>query len=259
MASSRRAEIMAITREADLYPFIKAHLEGCGYTVRGEVGKCDAVGLDGGNTLVAVEMKVSFALPVLYQALNRYSMVDYVYVAVPVPDGKKARANWDTQVPDAVRLCRLLGLGLISVRDEVVVVHCDPAVYQPRKDPKRRAKLLSEFTRRSGDHNVGGTTKRPRVTAYREEALACANALRAGGPMGPSRLRDETGLAKASGYLQGNVYGWFLRISKGIYDVTPAGIAALALYDDVVQAQLRKAGRLQAETRARMEAIRAAA
>jgi hypothetical protein len=139
----------------------------------------------------------------------------------------------------------LLGIGLLSVRDGLVVVHCDPGVYQPRKQPKMRARLLSEFTRRSGDYNVGGTTKRPRVTAYREEALRCAHELAVTGATSPARLRDATSIPKASGILSGNVYGWFKRIEHGVYDVTPEGRAALALYADVVQAQLARFAKSQ--------------
>lgn len=227
---------MAIQKESDLYQPVKAHLEAVGYAVRGEVGDCDMVGVMG-EGVVAVELKLSFCLNVLYQAIERLPSVDLAYVAVAVPEGRKARGNWDAQVPHAVRLCRMLGLGLLSVRDGIVVVHCDPAPYQPRKAPKRRAKLLSEFTRRSGDHNVGGTTKRPRVTAYREDALRCARTLSARSSMRPAEVRDATGLRNASAILRGNVYGWFEKLDRGIYAVTPAGRQALEQYADVVAAQ----------------------
>lgn len=227
---------MPVTRESDLYAPVKAHLEALGYQVRGEVGKCDMVGVMG-ETMVAVELKIGFGLPVLYQALERLPKVDLAYVAVAVPDGAKARRNWDAQVPDAIRLCRMLGIGLISVRDDIVVVHCDPGPYQPRKNVKGRAKMLSEFTRRTGDHNLGGTTKRPRVTAYREEALRCAKLLAERGRMSPAELKRATGLDKAPGMLQSNVYGWFERVDRGIYALAPAGVDALMVYADVVAAQ----------------------
>ncbi len=158
---------------------MKAHLEALGYTVRAEVGKCDVVGTSG-DTMIAVELKLNFGLSVLYQALRRLPSVDLVYVAVAVPDGRRARANWDAQIPDAIRLCRMLGVGLLSIRNDKVIAHADPAPYQPRKRPKLRARLLSEFVRRSGDHNLGGTNRRPRITAYREDALACARVLAEG-------------------------------------------------------------------------------
>ncbi len=223
-------------RESDLYAPVKAHLEARGYTVRGEVGRCDILGVNG-DTMVAVELKLTYGLPVLYQALRRLPSVDLVYVAVAVPQGRIARRNWDAQVPDAVRLCRMLGVGVLSVQDTKVVVHADPTPYQPRKRPKLRARLLSEFVRRSGDHNLGGTNRRPRMTAYREDALACAFTLAAAGAMKGSAVRDAAGVAKASTILRDDVYGWFEKVARGIYDTAPAGRAALDLYADVVAAR----------------------
>jgi hypothetical protein len=219
--------------ESDLYLPVKRHLEALGYTVRGEVGKCDVLGVSG-DSMVAVELKLTFGLPVLYQALRRLPAVDLVYVGVAVPDGRKARGNWDAQVPDATRLCRRLGVGLLAVRDGKVTVHADPTPYQPRKRPALRARLLSEFVRRSGDHNLGGTNRRPRVTAYREDALACAGILAGSGAMRGAAVRQATGVAKASAILRDNVYGWFEKIARGTYGIGPAGRAALASYAEVV-------------------------
>jgi hypothetical protein len=223
----------ARARESDLYHPVKRHLEALGYTVRGEVGRCDILGVNG-DTMVAVELKLIFGLPLLYQALRRLPLVDLVYVAVAVPDGRKARGNWDGQTPDATRLCRMLGVGLLSVRDGKVSVHADPTPYQPRKRPKLRARLLSEFVRRSGDHNLGGTNRRPRVTAYREDALACAQVLARNGAMRGAAVREATGVAKASALLHDDVYGWFERIIRGTYDIAPAGRAALEEFADVL-------------------------
>ncbi|HEY0183480.1 MAG TPA: DUF2161 family putative PD-(D/E)XK-type phosphodiesterase [Rhodopila sp.] len=232
-------------RESDLYLPVKRHLEALGYTVRGEVGSCDVVGLSG-DTLVAVELKLTFGLPVLYQALRRLPSVDLVYVAVAVPDGRAARRNWDARIPDAVRLCRMLGVGLLSGRNGEVVVHADPAPYQPRKRARHRARLLSEFVRRTGDHNLGGTTKRPRVTAYREDALHCASVLADGGSMTGAAVRDATGVLTATNILRDNVYGWFARIARGTYAVTPAGDSALQQYADVLAARMHAKDALSA-------------
>ena len=221
------------TLESALYEPVKRHLEALGYTVRGEVGLCDVVGVLG-ESVVAVELKVTFGLTVLYQALRRLPLVDLAYVAVAVPEGRRARVSWDAQVPDAIRLCRMLGVGLVSIRNGDVVVHVDPAPYQPRKQPKRRARLLSEFGRRTGDHNQGGTNRRPRVTAYREEALACASVLASHGAMRASAVREATGVVKAGIILRTDVYGWFIKVARGIYDLSPGGHTALKRYADVL-------------------------
>jgi hypothetical protein len=237
MTETAERESAPRQRESDLYGPVKQHLEALGYTVRGEVGKCDVVGLSG-EAIVAVELKLAFGLPVLYQALRRLPSVDLVYVAVAVPDGRRARGNWDAQLPDAVRLCRMLGVGLLSVRNGAVVVHADPTPYQPRKRLKLRARLLSEFVRRSGDHNLGGTNKRPRVTAYREDALACASVLARNGAMKGATVRDVTGVGKASVILRNDVYGWYEKVARGTYDIAPAGRAALEQYADVLASRV---------------------
>lgn len=238
---------MAITLESDLYGPIKGYLEGIGYTVRGEVGQCDALAIRG-EEVVAVEMKLALGLPVIYQALERLSSVDVVYIAVAVPDGYKARSNWDDRVPAAARLCKMLGVGLLCVRDDRVVVISDPAPYSPRKQPKLRARLLGEFHGRSGDHNLGGTSKRPRVTAYREKALRMARVLAQIGPIKASLVRDATGFANASNTLRDNVYGYFGKVSLGVYEITEVGRQALLEYADVVQTQDAMDARAAAES-----------
>lgn len=222
--------------EADLYAPVKAHLEAAGYTVRGEVGHCDILAFDG-ETLLAVELKRGFGLPVLYQALRRCMAVDLAYVAVGVPEGRKARQGWDANLSETTRLCRMLGLGLLSVRNGRVVVDADPGPFQPRQFKSRRGRLLGEFQRRSGDHNIGGTTRQPRMTAYREDALRCARVLAEAGVMRPAALRDASGVAKVALMLRRNVYGWFEKRAPAQYGLTAAGHAALGQHADVIAAQ----------------------
>ena len=53
------------------------------------------------------------------------------------------------------------------------------------------------------------------MTAYRQEALACAAALTAG----PQRPRDlKQAAPRAPKILLHNVYGWFERTDRGVYD-----------------------------------------
>lgn len=86
------------------------------------------------------------------------------------------------------KLCRFLGFGLLTVaadcRVEVVV---EPVPWKPRRDAKRRSRLVAEHRRRRGYPVVGGSTRLPQMSAYRRQALAVAQALRAA----PSRPRDH--------------------------------------------------------------------
>jgi hypothetical protein len=62
------------------------------------------------------------------------------------------------------------------------------------------------------------------MTAYRQQALTCAAALAAG----PQRVRDlKPESPDAAKILLHNVYGWFARVERGVYELTTAGHAAL--------------------------------
>jgi hypothetical protein len=62
------------------------------------------------------------------------------------------------------------------------------------------------------------------MTAYRQQALACAAAM----SDGPRRVRDLRSHAPDAGkILLHNVYGWFDRAERGVYMLTEAGRAAL--------------------------------
>ena len=62
------------------------------------------------------------------------------------------------------------------------------------------------------------------MTAYRQQALVCAALL----AKGPCRPRDiKASVPDAAKILLGNVYGWFVRIERGVYALTDAGRAAL--------------------------------
>jgi len=122
-------------------------------------------------------------------------------------------------------LCRRLGFGMLAVTStgdvEVVV---QPATAAPRRNPKLRSRLVREHQRRKGDPALGGSTRAPIMTAYRQQALACAAAMSAG----PRRVKDlRAEIPDAGKILLNNVYGWFDRAERGIYVLTDSGHAAL--------------------------------
>ena len=133
-------------------------------------------------------------------------------------------------VKDNVTLARLLGLGLITVRllDGLVEVHCDPGPYAPRKNAKRAAMLLREFARRQGDPNDGGQTRAGLVTAYRQDALKIAVYLFEAGASKGAHVARATGVSAATRMMRVDHYGWFEKVDKGIYGLTPTGAEAVA-------------------------------
>jgi hypothetical protein len=209
--------------ETALYAPVKRFLEAQGFEVKGEVCGCDLVALRGEEPPVVVvgELKRSFNLELVLQGVNRTAACDEVWLAV----GASARRGREND-PRVRKLCRLLGFGLLGVfprgRVEVLV---EPAPWRPRRDPKRRARLVREHRRRIGDPAAGGTSRVPIMTAYRQQALTCA-AMLACGPCRTSQVRSS--VPDGPKILLNNVYGWFSRVERGVYALTPDGVAALA-------------------------------
>jgi hypothetical protein len=205
--------------ETDLYLPIKRHLESQGYEVKSEIKGCDVVARRGDEPPLIVELKQAMSLALLYQAADRLTITDHVYIAIARP--KRGVAS------DAMKLCRRIGIGLIVVTTAgSVEVLADPVPYAPRKNVKKRALLLKEFNARSGDPNLGGTTRKPLMTAYRQDAIKCAEHLAAAGPTKAQHVKAKTKVDRAASIMRDNVYGWFCKVERGVYALTDEGIVA---------------------------------
>ena len=223
--------------EAALYLPVKAFLERRGYEVKAEVRGCDLVARRGDEPPVIVALKLRFNLPLVLQGVDRLAMTERVYLAVPRPEGHAGR-SLAPERPEIRKLCRRLGLGLILVglsRKSVEILE-EPVPYRPRQAKSRALRLIDEFSRRIGDANVGGAVGVPLVTAYRQDALRCARALALGGAMRVAGLRAVAGVPRAARILQRNVYGWFDRIERGTYRLTPEGDQALSRFAEAIPA-----------------------
>jgi hypothetical protein len=209
--------------ETALYLPVKRFLEKLGFTVKGEVGGCDLVGLSGGDPPVVVigELKLTFNLELVLQAVDRAGACDEVWLAAKMSARGKGRES-DARYRN---LCRRLGFGMLGVTGSgQVEVIVRPVTTAPRRDPKKRSRLVAEHNKRKGDPTLGGSTRSPIMTAYRQQALACASAM----ALGPRKLRElRPDIPDAPKILQHNVYGWFDRAERGVYVLTDAGRAAL--------------------------------
>src|SRR2546429_6901676 len=86
-----RVKLWAVSRacgtgaplETALYLPVKRFLENLGFTVKGEVGGCDLVGLSADNPPLAAigELKLGFNLVVILQAVDRAGASDEVWLA----------------------------------------------------------------------------------------------------------------------------------------------------------------------------------
>ena len=208
-------------RETSLYVPVKRFLETLGFDVKGEICGCDVVAIRGEELVVVGELKLGFNLELVLQGIDRAAACDEVWLAV-----RSSRRRGRERDPRVRKLCRLLGFGLLGVsasgRVELLV---EPRPWRPRRDAKRRSRLLDEHRRRLGDPAAGGSCRAPIMTAYRQQALACAASL-SGGPRRTSDIKAA--IPDAPKILLRNVYGWFFRVERGTYGLTPEGTAALA-------------------------------
>lgn len=241
---------MGIQKEAELYAPIKAYFEQQGYIVKSEVRHCDLVAVRGQqpsdqtNAPIIVEFKKSFNLSLVLQGIARQKITPNVYVAVEYKPRKKAapQGKWS----ELTNLCRRLGFGLLTVqffkrKPAHVELWCKPqelskqdVARRPRSSVKTK-RLLHEFHERSGDYNIGGSSQTEIVTAYRELSLKCAHELSCSGPTKLRHLTERIGSRKISALMQNNVYGWFIRVERGIYDLSPKGKEALIQYEHVIR------------------------
>ncbi len=232
---------MRFEREEDLYAPVKAFLEAQGYEVKAEVRGCDLVAQRAEEPPVIIELKTGFTLPLVLQGIDRLALSDQVYLAIAVPLNPTPGSIWRRERRGILKLCRRLGLGLLAVhetpgeRAPLVEPLVDPGPYRPRPNKRRQGLLLKEFAHRVGDPNTGGTNRRPIVTAYRQDALRCVAHLAADGPTKASEVKAATGVARAGALMRDDVYGWFQRVERGVYELSPKGQDARATYADVIE------------------------
>jgi len=223
-------------KESDLYLPLKRFLESQNYDVKGEVQDCDVLAVRAGKndlpeTPVVVELKLSLNIEVILQAVDRLALTPKVYIGIPRKTKIFAKRR-----KRIVKLLRMLGLGLIVIDPKLstgaVDIVLDPGDYTPRKSKRRTERLLGEFMKRVGDPNLGGSAKRKGVmTAYRQRALAIARFLEEQGPTKASAVSASLGDPKARAIMYRDVYGWFDRVSLGMYELSPRGREEILLWN----------------------------
>jgi hypothetical protein len=218
-------------KESDLYLPIKGFLENLAYQVKGEINDCDIVAKKNdanlNNSLIIIELKLSLNITLLLQAVDRLSVADTVYIAIPKhsPIYKKQRSK-------VKKLIQRLGIGLIVVdmqeAGQYVEVINDPDDYLPRKNKRKQAALLKEFSTRLGDPQKGGSNATKAVlTAYRQRCIRVAQHLSELPSSRGFEIKKAINEPQATLFLRDNYYGWFEKIDRGIYSISEKGMNEL--------------------------------
>ena len=176
--------------------------------MKAEIGPADIVACRGDEDPVIVELKTGFTLALIHQAIDRLSMTDYVYVAVPRGSGRGFFKTLNMHK----RLCRRLGLGLMTVRikDGFTDIHCDPEPYnRANQNPKKRVFFTGIFSPCWRPEPRRYDTKNDYDTAYRQDALRCLNHLKHNGPTKAAMVAISTNVTKARDLMARDHYGWF--------------------------------------------------
>lgn len=220
-------------KEVELYLPIKAFFEARGYEVQGEVKHCDVVAKKPDqDELIIVELKTSPNLSLLIQATERQAVSEFVYVAIP--EKKYRRSQWR----GIQRVIKNLGLGLLVVSTSKLGSTVNEFFAPvPMRSTVRRKRLAvsKEINARFSSYNTGGTTSTELMTAYRQNAVLVACFLTALGASSAAKIRHLGAPENARDIMASNHYGWFARVSRGIYDLTDTGREAPRYYEDLWQ------------------------
>lgn len=198
--------------EADLYPVIARHLSAQGFIVKGEVCGCDLVAVRGEEILVA-ELKKTFNIKLLYQAVRRLPVTPLVYAVIFKPKGRQKMSYWQMMKS----LCRRLNIGLWVVDGESILTIAEPAPFANKILSRHKGKILREFNGRKVSENTGGVTGQKLETAYLEAAIHISVLLKKHRVLKTSDLRQMGSPEKTTQILYNNYYGWFQKTGRGAY------------------------------------------
>nr|WP_246596274.1 DUF2161 domain-containing phosphodiesterase [Bacillus alkalicola] len=167
-------------------------------------------------------------------------MSEHVYIAIPKPKKHNPRSKkWR----DTCHLLRRLELGLILVsytekrkRVEVII---QPTPFHRSismgKAKYLRQKIIKEIDGRSGDYNIGGSSRKQIMTAYRESCIQIACYLEKHGELSPKGLLQMGTGKKTQSILSKNYYGWFVRVKRGVYALSEKGKQEIKEYPELVK------------------------
>ncbi|MEL0630688.1 DUF2161 family putative PD-(D/E)XK-type phosphodiesterase [Psychromonas aquatilis] len=225
-------------KESDLYTPIKQFLTNLGYQVKGEIKSCDIVAIKDDEVII-IELKLTLNITLLLQSIDRFSLADIVYIAIP-----KQSAIYKKKQKQVKKLVARLGLGLMVVdiqkEHAYVEVIRDPKEYTPQKNKRKQKALLKEFHQRQGDTQKGGsTTRKAGLTAYRQRSIRIAEYMKTLSSCTGMQVNKAIQEPQATQFLYNNHYGWFNKVSRGVYALSEKGKTELVEWQqkDIVATQ----------------------
>ncbi len=214
---------MQIEKETQLFEPVRRLLEKNGYTVKAEVMDCDIAAFKD-NELLVVEMKRQFNLKVVYQAMERRSLTDKVYIAVPRP---KRYSDKNTRM--MLKMLKELGIGLIAVGVEGAPIA--EFIAEPDKTKsinyRKKKRLVKEAEGRNMDINIGGSTQRRIITAYTEASVLALCHMEIYDTLNTAQLKKLGYPDKVRNAFNTNAYGWFEKVGRATYAMSEKGVCAL--------------------------------
>ncbi len=210
------------TKEKELYQPLKNYLTEQGYVVKGEVRSCDLVAERDGCYLT-IELKLSFNLKLVFQAVERQEICPNVMLAIPDYAFKPRQRQ-------IITLAKKLGMGIItlSLRPSGIIVQEELSLNVLKQGIDK--KLETEFLARSVDFTPSTHQSKQTVTVYKEQVLAIVTLLDLQGAMSVKEIKELTGIEKTQTMLAKNYNDYFERIKRGTYQITEKGKTALSQY-----------------------------
>jgi hypothetical protein len=209
--------------EADLYPVVEKFFSAAGFTVKGEVCGCDLVAVKGDEIVVA-ELKLTFNIKLLYQAVRRLMITDRVYAVIFKPKTRQKMSYWQMMKS----LSRRLNIGLLVVDGDKVLTIAEPGPFAGKVLARHKNKILREFAGRKISKNIGGVTRQKLQTAYLESAIHISVLLKKHKELKTSELVEMGASEKSAKILYHNHYGWFQKTGRGQYRLKPGKSRAIA-------------------------------
>ena len=222
-----------VNLEMELSKPLEKYLVEKGFEVRCEVNNCDMVAFKD-EAYFCIEMKKNLTVDLLCQAVERKTMFDGTFICIPAPMEGITRSK---KFKARLKLLKELNLGLFIVyllkKNNIVENILTPKLKS--KNNRKKELMIKEFKGRKGNFNNAGVSKRKIMTSYKQDSLIVLNLLNIKERSSSSYLIKEGAPKKTQSILYKNFYGWFTRVSRGLYEISPEGKQALEDFSDIIE------------------------